>query len=112
MQELLDKQLDNDITRTLRFETLVTPAQQSAARERLLKLAAEQTILPPVVEEEDTASRLIEMASLVKNRSLKLLHMLILDSEPFERVPRKPTQFHYFLDRHGRFTRPILSLSA
>ncbi len=112
MQELRDKQLEQDITRTLRFETLVTPAQQQAARERLLQRAAEQTVLSPALEEAESASRLLEAASLVKNRSLRLLHVLLIDSAALDRVPRKPVCFHYFLDTHGRFTRPILSLSA
>lgn len=112
MQELADKQLDQDIERTLRFESFVTPAQQVAARERLLQRAAQQTVLPPAVVEEAPGSRLVEVAAQFKNRSLKLLQVLLLDSTAFERVPRKPVHFYYFLDTHGRFTRPILSLSA
>ena len=112
MQELPDKQLDKDIERTLRFETLVTPTQQHAARERLLQRAAGQTVLPPAAADDEAFSRLVEVASLFKIRSLKLLHVLILDSTSFERVPRKPAHFYYFLDTKGRFTRPILNLSA
>ena len=61
MLELPEQQFDADIARTLKFSTLVTPLQQQNARERLLRCAAEQTILPPL---ETVAQRATLRAAL------------------------------------------------
>ncbi|MEO8397862.1 MAG: hypothetical protein ABI700_33020, partial [Chloroflexota bacterium] len=48
MPELPDQQLEADIARSLKYDTLITPLRREDARARLLRSAAAQTVLPPV----------------------------------------------------------------
>lgn len=120
MPDLLERYLDDDISRTLKLETSVTPSQKAAAWERLQARAKEQSMLPPL--EAETASkevrdservRWLEMVYALRDGSMKLLNTLVLDSTAFERAnaPKRRYPYPYF-DIQGRSTHPILAISA
>jgi len=117
MQDLLDKHLDEDISRTLKFETTLTPKQKAAAWERLQARVQEQTQLPPLEEPcqpELVRFRWLEMITAFRVGSTKLLHTLVMDSAAFERAgtPKSLFPCHYY-DIHGRWTHlSIIAMSA
>lgn len=87
MQDLLEKHLDEDISRTLKFETTITPAQKAAAWERLQARAQQQPQLPPLVAvTESAAPRWLDKLQTLRANSARLLHTLILDSSAYERA--------------------------
>lgn len=110
MRESPDQQLDAAVVRSLKFRTLVTASQQQAARERLLRRAAAQTMLPPLqlVEPRPT---LRDHASVIGRCTKRLLDWLITDSSAYERA-RRPPPFYQFYNAHGRYAFTIIHVSA
>lgn len=117
MQDLLDKHLDGDISRTLRFETNVTHAQKAAAWERLQARAQQQTQLAPFSSSEQVEAprgRWVEVITALRDSSAKLLHTLILDEAALERAraPRRHYPYPYY-DIQARWVQPvIIAMSA
>ena len=108
MPELTDQQLDADIARSLRFSTLVTPLQQYNAKERLLRKAAEQTVLEPLAAERFT---LRDHAHSFRERTRRLVNFLILDSVAYERVSR-PLSYYRYYGGYGRYAFTLIRISA
>jgi len=113
MPELPDQHLEADITRTLKFNTLVTPNQRENARARLLRTAAEQSILPPVkaVEPAPVSIPLRDHAQMLRQQIARLWNFLLVDSTCYERARRPPSFFQYY-NVHGRGAFTIIHVSA
>jgi hypothetical protein len=113
MPELPDQQIEADIARTLKFNTLVTPIQREDARARLLRCAAEQTILPPAPVSASAVARaaLRDHADSLRQQGMHLLRFLLVDSTCYERARRPPTFFQYY-NAHGRGAFTIIQVSA
>ncbi len=111
MPESPERYFEADVTRTLKFETLVTPRQQEAVRERLLSLAAAQTMLPPLAvdAERDT---LRDHATTLRYHTLRLLNLLIMDATAFERARHLPRFYQYYNNVHGRHFFSMIRMSA
>jgi hypothetical protein len=123
MQESPDPSFDAALMRGMKFRTLVTPSQQQDARERLLALAAEQTMLPPldatevslpVQEEVYTVSQrtLRDHAYTVGQHTLRILQLLITDSSMYERARLPSPLFYEYYNPHGRYAYTIIRMSA
>ncbi len=110
MQELRDKQLDADIARSLRFDTLVPPLRQQVAKELLLQRAAEQTMLPPLAA-ATVHSGLRDHAHTLSQNTLRLLSLLIVNSSIYERA-RRPPRFYQHYNAHGRYALSIIHVLA
>ncbi len=123
MPELPDPLFDADIARGMKFNTTVTPVQRQNARDRLLALAAEQTMLPPLdttaapvpvqAEVYPVAQRTLrDHAYMVGQHTLRILQFLITDSSMYERA-RKPSPLLYeYYNPHGRYAYTIIRMSA
>ena len=111
MPELLDQHIDADIARTLKFSPSVTPAQRENARARLLRSAAQQTVLPPVQPVEAARVPLREHAHSFGQQLIRLWRFLLVDSTCYERARRPPTFFQY-CNVHGRGAFSIIQVSA
>nr|AUN37618.1 hypothetical protein [uncultured bacterium] len=113
MPELPDQPIDADIARTLKFNTRVTPAQREDARARLLRCAAEQTILPPAPVSAAVVERatLRDHADTFRQQGMRFLRFLLVDSTCYERARRPPTFFQYY-NAHGRGAFTIIQVSA
>ena len=113
MPELPDQQIDADIARTLKFNTLVRPNQQQNARERLLRSASEQTVLSPVsvVVAPAQSAVLRDYARVCRQQGMRLFRFLVVDSTCYERARRPPTFFQYY-SAHGRGAFTIIHVSA
>ncbi len=110
MQELREEQLDADITRSLRFDTLVPPARQQAAKELLLSRAAEQPMLPPLPAV--TASPgLRDHAQTISHGTRRLLSLLIVDSSIYERARRQPRLYQHY-NAHSRYAFTVIHMLA
>lgn len=101
---------DASITRTLKFETLVTPRQHAAARDRLMRSAAVQTMLPPLETDPEYAT-LRDRASLLGQHTLRILNFLLVDSSAYERARRPPLLYRHY-NAHGRYAFSIIHMSA
>ncbi len=110
MQELRDKQLDADVARSLRFDTLVPPLRQQVAKELLLKRAAEQTMLLPLAAPA-AHSGLRDHAYTLSQGTLRLLNLLIVDSSIYERARRPPRLYQHY-NTHGRYALSIIHVLA
>lgn len=111
MQDLLEKQLDADISRTLKFETTLTPGQKAAAWERLQVRAQQQTQLPPLAASETAAPRWLDKLQTLRVSSAKLLHSLILDSSAYERASAPRYYYPYrFYKTQVRWVEPANKL--
>ena len=110
MQELRDKLFDADIVRTLRFDTVVTPAQRQYAKRELLRLAAEQTMLPPLTVSEERAG-FRSHAYTLGQHTLRFLQLLLVDASVYERARRPPRHYQYY-NAHGRYAYTIIRMSA
>ncbi len=110
MPELRDKQLDADIARSLRFETLVPPLRQQVAREQLLKRAAEQAVLPPLAAPA-ARSGLRDHAQTLSQGTLLLLNLLLVNSSIYERARRPPRLYEHY-NAHGRYAIGIIHMLA
>ena len=110
MPELRDKQLDADIARSLRFDTLVPPQRQQAARERLLKSAAEQAVLPPLAAPV-AHSGLRDHAQTLGQSTLRLLNFILVDSSIYERARRPPRLYEHY-NTHGRYALSVIHMLA
>lgn len=98
MQDLLEKHLDEDISRALKFETTVTPAQKAAAWERLQARVQQQPQLPPILAIEASAPlRWLDKLKTLRVSSVRLLHSLILDSAAYERASA-PRYYYPYAD--------------
>jgi hypothetical protein len=105
--------LTGDITRSLKFSTQVTPLQQQAAKERLLRLAASQMPLEPV---PDAPTRrlplsLREHAAALRPHVANLMHFLFDDSDIYERARRLPPHYRHY-NVHGHYAYTIIQISA
>jgi hypothetical protein len=109
MRELPEQRFDAAITRTLKFDTLLPTIQQQSAKERLLRRAVVQTVLPPLAIERPATLR--DHASVIGQRTLRLLNLLIMDSSAYERA-RRPPLFYQFYNAHGRYAFTIINMSA
>lgn len=98
------------ISRTLKFETLVTPKQYASARQRLLLSAAAQTILPPLETDAELAT-LRDRASIFGQHTRRLLNFLLVDSSAYERA-RRPPRLYCHYNAHGRYAFTIIHMSA
>ncbi len=110
MQELRDKQLDADIARSLRFDTLAPPVRQQLAREQLLRRAAEQTMLVPLPTPAARAG-LRDHALTLRQGTLRLLNLLIVDSRIYERARRSPCLYQHY-NAHGRYAFAVIHMLA
>lgn len=113
MQDLVEKHFDEDISRALKFETTVTPAQKAAAWERLQARAQAQTQLPPL-EAEPNRPWWFEMMTALRTGSARLLHALVLDSAALERASAPKYYYPYQLyHAQARWVQPVmLAMSA
>lgn len=100
---------DASITRTLKFETLVTPSQHAAARARLMRSAAAQTMLPALAADENATLR--DRASNLGQHTLRFLNILLVDSSAYERARRSPRLYRHY-NAHGRYAFTIIHMSA
>jgi hypothetical protein len=112
MQELPDQYLDAEITRALKFKPVVTPLQKQAARERLLMRAAGQTMLSPLIVAEEQPVSFREHVHVFRDRTLRVLQILLLDSSMYERARCPSPRFYEYYNPHGRYTFTIIHLSA
>ncbi len=108
--ELTDRQLNADLSRSLRFSTLVTPIQQQNAKARLLECAAQQIMLPPL-EAAERAPSLRDHADSLRHRTVRLFNLLVTDLHAYERAHRPPC-FYQFYNPHGRHLFTIIHMSA
>ena len=108
MQEFRDHEFDAEVARKLKFA--VGPRQQQNARERLLRRASAQVILPALERAEEPAT-LRSMAAHVGQRTLRFLHFLVLDTRIYERARRPPLYYQYY-NAHGRYAFTIIHMSA
>lgn len=112
MPELLDQQLEADIARTLKYNTLVTPLQREDARARLLRSAAVQTVLPPVVvAAAPERVSLRQHAHSFGRLMMRIYRFMMVDFTCYERARRPPDFFQYY-NVHGRGAFTIISVSA
>lgn len=110
MQEFLDQQFDAEAGRRLKYGVRVSAQQQHSAKERLLRRAATQAVLPPleIVEERATLRGHVTAFS---QRTLRVLNWLLLDSRMYERA-RRPPRHYEFYNVHGRYQFTIIHMSA
>jgi hypothetical protein len=111
MRELPDQHLEADIARTLKFEAHVTLVQHDNARARLLKSAAAQTVLPPVMSAETAPNALRVHAQSFAQQIMRLMRFLLVDSTCYERA-RRPPSFSQYCNVHGRGAFTIIHVSA
>lgn len=118
MPELRDQKIDSapyltgDITRALKFGTQVTPHQQQAAKERLLRLAAAQAPLAPAaVPARRPLLTLRESAAALRPHVANLMHFLFVDSDVYERARRQPPHYRHY-NVHGHYAYTIIQMSA
>jgi len=112
MPELPDQLLDADIARTLKFNAHVTPLQREDARTRLLRSAAAQTVLPPVVVAATPEHiSLREHAHSFARLMMRVYRFMMVDFTCYERARRPPDFFQYY-NVHGRGAFTIISVSA
>ena len=106
MPEYSDQQFDADVSRGLKFSTLVTPSQQQTAKERLMRRAAEQVILPPLETIEDHPT-LRAHAQTLRLHTLRVFNFLVLDSRAYERVHR-PFGVYEYCTTSGRYALAVI----
>lgn len=111
MRESPDQHFDATVTRTLKFETLLPPSQQDAARARLLSRAAAQTMLPPLEAAAGERVTLRAHALVVRQRTRRLWNFLFVDAHVYERARRLP-RFYQHYNVYGRRAYTVISLSA
>jgi hypothetical protein len=110
MQEFLDQQFDADAARRLKHGVRVSAQQQHSAKERLLRRAAAQVVLPPLEVVEQRAT-LRDHATAFGQHALRVLNWLLLDSKIYERA-RRPPPFYQYYNVHGRYQFTIIHMSA
>jgi hypothetical protein len=110
MRESLDQQFDADAARKLKFAVRASARQQHDAKERLMRRAAGQTILP---SRETVAERatLRAYAVSLSQQTRRLLNFLLLDSTMYERARRLPPFYQYY-NVHGRYEFTSVHMSA
>jgi hypothetical protein len=112
MPELPDHFLEADIARTLKFNAHVTPLQREDARARLLRSAAAQTVLPPVVVAAAPERVFLrEHAHSLGLWMVRVYRFMLVDFTCYERARRPPDFFQYY-NVHGRGAFRIISVSA
>lgn len=114
MLKISDQQLNADITRTLRFDTLIPPQQQQHARERLLKLAAAQAILPPMEITAEAACKRTTWrgcVEMLQQHTSRFARAFIFDSSAYERT-RRPHRFFRCYNLNGRCIFTVVHVAA
>ncbi|MEO8393795.1 MAG: hypothetical protein ABI700_12460 [Chloroflexota bacterium] len=109
MPELPDRQLEADIARSLKYDTLITPLRREDARTRLLRSAAAQTALPPVEVVQAEHVLLRDHAHSFVQLMMCFYRFLMVDSMCYERA-RRPPSFFQLYNIHGRGT--FINVSA
>src|SRR4051812_29130432 len=110
MRESLDQQFDADAARKLKFAAQISSRQQHDAKERLMRRAAAQTILPPrALAAERTTLR--AYAASLGQQTRRFVNFLLLDSTMYERARRLPPFYQYY-NVHGRYEFTSVHMSA
>jgi hypothetical protein len=110
MQDLLEKHLDEDISRALKFETVITSAQKAAAWERLQARVQEQCQLPPLeAAPEPSRERWLGIFTAARRRSTQLWNTLVLDTAALERASAPKYYYPYpFYHTQARWMQPVI----
>jgi hypothetical protein len=111
MPESRDQHLTADVRRALKYNAHVTPAQQQAAKERLLRRAAAQMPLEPVAPQR--YSMLRAHAQTLRQHASTVINFLFVESSAYERARRLPFYYHHrHYNVHGRYAFAIIRMSA